>query len=518
MSVCAWLGPAGLPPPSARSALIPLACLTPTSSLVASLSRLPPPAHAAHAPLDSAGGPVLTALHDGKHLSTRRCVIHQFMSEPELLAYMSTNDDFDLPRWHTQQPHDALSSSAQAAQTAAQSSYLYGQGPPPQSGVSSNRLPAIHQSPSSTGHSRQPRAAQLMDEDQQYSLNANPYSSGNMLSRSVSMGGAATSRGRRHHLPDDLEGAFNVEGGSAQRQSGHGLPQHVSTSLYPSSVVYQQSPSLSATASSANTSNSGVNVVDPYQDAYFPSSGNHPPKRSQTTHDASTSSRTPRSPHRGANPSHAMLDPYSPQQSQYNPPSSAYPYSPTAESRTFPPQASYQTHSRTQSQAKAEPMTPPLPPPYRAAVKQEDHPMTSAYSPPTAMQPANTYSPSYHMNATSPTPAAQNLTVTRQARSSVSQPPTPLSYHSSQGSGTTHSPYYGQDHQPMAVEPPPKHRPSGLRRVRDQRDLRPYVNPQPSGRRMDTTGAYLSVCHHTRSMYTAAFIDVRTCVYSLSGS
>ena len=339
---------------------------------------------------------------------------------------MSTNDDFDLPRWHTQQPHDALSSSAQAAQSAAQSSYLYGQGPPPQSGVSSNRLPAIHQSP--TVPSRQPRTAQLMEEDQQYSMNASPYlSSGNMLSRSVSMGGAATSRGRRHHLPDDLEGAFSADGGSAQRQSGHGLPQHIPGSLYPSSIAYHQSPSLSATGASANTGNSGMNVADPYQDAYFPSSGNHPPKRSQTTHDASTSSRTPRSPHRGANPSHAMLDPYSPQQNQYNPPSSAYPYSPATESRPFPPPATYQTHSRTQSQAKSEPMTPPLPPSYRAA-KQEsmDHPMTSAYSPPSAMPPANTYSPSYHMNTTSPTPASQNLAVARQGRSSVSQPPTPL--------------------------------------------------------------------------------------------
>ena len=46
------------------------------------------------------------------------------MSEPELLAYMSgTNDDFDLPRWHTQQSHDTLSSSAQAAQSAPQASY-----------------------------------------------------------------------------------------------------------------------------------------------------------------------------------------------------------------------------------------------------------------------------------------------------------------------------------------------------------------------------------------------------------
>ncbi|KAI0082061.1 kinase-like protein [Panus rudis PR-1116 ss-1] len=45
----------------------------------------------------------------------------------------------------------------------------------------------------------------------------------------------------------------------------------------------------------------------------------------------------------------------------------------------------------------------------------------------------------------------------------------------------------------MAVEvPPPKRRASGLKRVRDQRDLRPYVSTQPAGRRMDATGVYLS--------------------------
>ena len=311
------------------------------------------------------------------------------------------------------------------------------------------------------------------------------------------MGGAATSRGRRHHMQDDLEGAFNVDSVPVQRQSGHGLQQHVSNSLYPSSVAYHQSPVLGTTGSGANTSSSGANVADPYQDAYFPSSGNHPPKRSQTTHDASTSTRTPRSPHRGANSSHGMLDPYSPQQSQYNPPMSAYPYSPTTEQRSFPPPASYPAHTRTQSQAKAEPMTPPLPASsYRAqlSAKSEpmDHPMSSAYSPPTAISATNNYSPSYSMNNASPAPSSQTLQVTRQGRSSISQPPTPLSYHSSQGPGTN-SPYYGQDHQPMAVEPPPKRRPTGLRRVRDQRDLRPFVNPQPTGRRMDASGSYLSV-------------------------
>ncbi|KAI0789116.1 kinase-like protein [Abortiporus biennis] len=45
----------------------------------------------------------------------------------------------------------------------------------------------------------------------------------------------------------------------------------------------------------------------------------------------------------------------------------------------------------------------------------------------------------------------------------------------------------------MAIEvPPPKRRASGLRRVRDQRDLRPYVATQPFGRRMDSSGIYLS--------------------------
>ncbi len=91
------------------------------------------------------------------------------MSEPELLAYMSgTNEDYDLPRWHTQIPHDSLSSSAQAAQSAAQaSSYLFSQPSsqvqPPNSSTASARLPAVHQSP---GSSRQPRIAQLLDEDQ----------------------------------------------------------------------------------------------------------------------------------------------------------------------------------------------------------------------------------------------------------------------------------------------------------------------------------------------------------------
>ncbi|EJD02869.1 kinase-like protein [Fomitiporia mediterranea MF3/22] len=45
----------------------------------------------------------------------------------------------------------------------------------------------------------------------------------------------------------------------------------------------------------------------------------------------------------------------------------------------------------------------------------------------------------------------------------------------------------------MAVENTQKrHRASGFRRVRDQRDLKPYVNAQPAGRRGDANGQFLS--------------------------
>ncbi|KDQ57795.1 hypothetical protein JAAARDRAFT_130674 [Jaapia argillacea MUCL 33604] len=45
----------------------------------------------------------------------------------------------------------------------------------------------------------------------------------------------------------------------------------------------------------------------------------------------------------------------------------------------------------------------------------------------------------------------------------------------------------------MAVDVPShKRRASGFKRIRDQRDLRPYVNNQPAGRRMDSDGTYLS--------------------------
>ncbi|KAI0082060.1 hypothetical protein K474DRAFT_1579505, partial [Panus rudis PR-1116 ss-1] len=88
----------------------------------------------------------------------------------------------------------------------------------------------------------------------------------------------------------------------------------------------------------------------------------HPPKRSHTQYDSSSSSRAARSPLRGANQPHALLDPYSPQQSQYNsPPTNSYPYSPTSSEQQRPFPSAYQSHSRAQSQVKSEVVTPPMP-------------------------------------------------------------------------------------------------------------------------------------------------------------
>lgn len=428
---------------------------------------------------------------------------------------MSANDDFDLPRWHTQLPHDALSSSAQAAQSAAQaSSYLYNQSqnqlPPPQSAASVNRLPPLQQSPNS---SRQPRVNQLLDEDQTYAMNSLPYlSPGNAhLSRSTSLGGAAAatsgSRARRHHMQEDLEGAFSVETVQNPRHTPTGLPQHSQNSLYPTSVGYHPgAPALAGTGTAAMTA-TPASPSDPYQDAYFPNAGAHLPKRSQTQHDPSTSTRNARSPLRGANPSHPMLDPYSPQQNQYTtpntapPPSNTYPYSPTSDQRQFSTQ-NYPQHTRSQSHVKSERGTPPVPSP--------------AYSPQGGVQSSSgVYSPPYPMETTSPAPSSsQNLGGQRAGqRPSVSSPSTPLSYHPSQ-SPAGGPQYFNKDHQPMAVEyPPPKRRASGLKRVRDPRDLRPFVNPTPSGRRMDATGIYLSV--RTSFPVQSSFTD---CIVRLGNS
>src|SRR6266851_2356895 len=397
------------------------------------------------------------------------------MSEPEL-AYMSgANDDFDLPRWQTQSAHipsDLLPSSIQSAHSAANPSYLYPVPPPPaqpsSSASSRNRAqPSSVHHPSSSSNTRPPRVNQLLEDDSPLSSTSLPYLSTpqNQLSRSASLGASASAgsaRARRHHMPDDLEGAYgtaNATPSSHQRQQ--------SNSFYNSSVAFQTT-SFGANASDSNLNSQPTSTDPTYQDIYFSSPGGQPPKRSHTQHDPSTTNRAVRSPHRAnANPS--LLDPYA-QQSQYSPTSAPYNY----QSSNF--------HGRSHSQTKVEAVTPPA---------------TSPYSQPNAPPPPPPpiYSPSYAMDTGSPhLPPSALLTQPLKQHISVSTPSTPIGFPAPQHSPAPPGPYYPQSQeQPMMVDPPAKRRASGLRRVRDQRDLRPQVQTRPAARRMDASGTFLSV-------------------------
>ncbi len=395
------------------------------------------------------------------------------MSEPEL-AYMSgVNDDFDLPRWQTQSAHvpgDLLPSHS--SHSAANTSYLYPVPPPPaqtsSSASSRNRAPppAVHHSPSSS-ITRQPRITQLLEDDNPLSNTSLPYlsPSQNQLSRSSSLGATpGSARARRHHMPDDLEGAYST---ANTNPSSH--QQQQTNSFYNSSVAYQTT-SFTTNASDSTQNPQPVTGDATYQDMYFSSSGGQPPKRSHTQHDSSTTTRGARSPHRAnANPS--LLDPYAQQQqSQYSPTSTSYTY----QSPTYP--------GRSHSQTKVEAITPPASSPY-----------SQPNVPP--VPPAPVYSPSYAMDTGSPhLPPSALLTQPLKQNLSLSTPSTPIGFPVPQHSPAPAGPYYPQSQdQPMMVDPPAKRRASGLRRVRDQRDLRPQVQARPASRRLDASGIFLSV-------------------------
>jgi dual specificity protein kinase YAK1 len=399
------------------------------------------------------------------------------MAEPEL--YMpDTNESFDLPRWQTQ--IDPLSSTAQAAQA----SYHYSGPPPPPPQVSSQRQ-SVHPGQAPT---RQPRISQLVEQEQQMAPSLSPYSTGgqSQLARSASLGGnaggnLASSRIRRHHPSDDLEGAFNVDnqGMVGPRQQ----PQLSHNTYYSSSVGYQP-PSLTGTGSA----NAAASPTDPYSDMYYNGSASHPPKRLQPgQHDLSSSSATRggRSPLRVPNTpiSNSPLEQYS-HQSQYSPTTASYPYGNTVDQRTHP--VTYQSHSRNHSQVKTESLTPPISTSYAS---QTTNISTPNYS--TSIS-ASGYQNAYSMDTSSPHPPMPSHLSTQVAsiKTSHSNPSTPLSYlhpNTSQGSH-----YYSQD-QAMAVDPPPKRRAPGFRRIRTQQELQPRLDVSPAGRRMGADGQYLSV-------------------------
>lgn len=412
------------------------------------------------------------------------------MSEPEL-AYMSNaNDDFDLPRWQTQAHLEPLSSSAQAAQAAARASYLYPAAPPPpppppQSLANpQQRLQQVHHSP---GSSRQPRIAHLLDQDHQQSLSPSSYLSGalNQLSRSASLGASASvagaSRTRRHHHPDDLEGAFNVDTQSSSTRHIPPSQQPPPNPLYPSGVAFHQPNQMSSGPPQTNPVT--PTAPEPYSDMYYNGTGQNIPKRSHTQHDPTT--RSGRSPMRTGN---SLLDPYQ-QQAQYSPTTTpSYLYGSSSDAQRGNPPSNYPSHTRAHSQTKPDVSTPPIGTPF---------------SPQSAAQAAYA---GYAMESSSPQPPSHqnqsHLSAQVPVKNSTSTPSTPLSFAHSQSPANQ---YYPQE-QPMLVDPAPQHRrrASGFRRVRDSRDLRPYVNTHPAGRRVDSNGTVLSVCAHIKHPHAAS--------------
>ncbi|KAH0827368.1 kinase-like protein [Lanmaoa asiatica] len=381
------------------------------------------------------------------------------MSEPEL-AYMSNaNDDFDLPRWQTQAHLEPLSSSAQAAQAAARASYLYPAAPPPpppQSLANSQqRIQQVHHSP---GSSRQPRIAHLLDQDNQPPISPSSYLSGalNQLSRSASLGASAsvggTSRARRHHQPDDLEGAFNVDTQSSSTRHIPPSQQPPQNSLYPSGVAFHQSNQMSSAPAPTNAA-----VV-------FPSG------RIRNTIPPPVLVDQP------MRPGNALLDPYQ-QQAQYSPTATpSYIYGSSSDAQRGNPPSNYPSHTRSHSQTKPDVSTPPIGTPFSSQSATQ-----AAYA-------------GYAIESSSPQPPSHqnqtHLTAQVPIKNSTSTPSTPLSFAHPQSPANQ---YYPQD-QPMLVDPAPQHRrrASGFRRVRDSRDLRPYVNNLPTGRRVDSNGIVLS--------------------------
>lgn len=377
-------------------------------------------------------------------------------------------EDFDLPRWQTQDS----SSISSPTHNHPSAPYLQYPPPPPPAANQQQRLQTLQQSPTGTNQSgggsptssrQPPRISQLLEQEQQQQsfAGSTPYSLSphSTLNRSASLGGGTTSssRNRRHHQPDDLEGAFHsdsVSGLSSPRSSG---ASQLQTSLYPSSVAYHQAQGGTAGGGGSSSVTSPAAESSAYSDMYYSGAqGQHTPKRSLTTHDSSTSSRGAAGRSPAQNPS--LADSYA-QQSQYSPTTNssfATPYPP-------PPPGAYHAHSRSHSQVKGEqPMTPPMASPYAPA--------------------SNTLSPSYS--------DSHNSSPSGQPRgSSASTPNTPFPYPQ-----TSQSPYYNQQSEQMQVDAPQhKRRASGFKRVRDARDLRPVVNQQPAGRRMGADGTYLSV-------------------------
>ena len=364
------------------------------------------------------------------------------------------DDDFDLPRWSNSAHSSHL--AVQVSQSNGGQYPLYGQTAAPPQHPSSHhdhaRLPSIGQQQPSSSSRHPPRLPHLLENEEGHSSGQDQGSSIMHLARSTSMNTGA--RGRRQ--PDDLERAYSSE---SQAPHGSSSRQQINP-FYPSSVAYQAASPAAPTHTSP--------AVDGYM--YYGSSAT--PRRAQA-HDRQSSPADPaQSP-----PVMPQLDPYvQPQQSPM--------FASANYSDYVTPTQQSSTNTAFSSQVKQEPTENDM----RASPYLPQHPQ----APTMPTQPSANLSyttPSYpSMDTQVPQP---QLTVASPSRpSSHSTPNTPFSH----PHGQLQQPYYSVSHpDQMNVESHSRRRSIGFKRVRDAKDLRPYINHPASGRRVDHEGNQLSV-------------------------
>ena len=419
-----------------------------------------------------------------------------------------SNDNFDLPRWASDTftgYHDPLSSSAQAAQAAQQSyhsSPFNGPPPPPQSSSARPTINTHHSgnanSESQPSSARNPRITHFFENDNQYLSTgqanlSRSASLGNPIGNSAGLGAYSTRR--RQHMQGDLESAYFEDAGQGNTVERHqparslGSSQQIQQSFYPSSVAYatpQQPPPLPG--HSSNAPMDSPSTSDPYQDAHYNGGQSHTRKNTIKVEDTGSAGRSPRRQQAGSN----LTDPYAQLQqlSSQSTPSTAY--SPTSTVYQY----SNPTEMPTASPYQPQQQTP-------KTVTGPNSPLSSPFSGHRNLPPPPSYS-HYAMDTTSPGPShasqagiqhGYSAPGTTPIRQSLSTPNTPLSYQHAQQLAQAQY-HTAPPDDPMGMETNlHKRRASGFKRIRDARELKPYVNSQPAGRRGDANGQFLSVSH-----------------------
>ncbi|GJJ06324.1 hypothetical protein Clacol_000515 [Clathrus columnatus] len=389
-------------------------------------------------------------------------------SDREVITYMA-DDDFDLPRWSNSVHTSHLSvhpihSSAPSTQYS-----LYGQSAPlPQQQQLHHDSPRVSIPTSLTSSSSRipARLPHSLDSDSQEQSSPSMLN----LSRTASINTGA--RSRRQQL-DDLERAYATDAPSSASATTPLQRQQIPNPFYPSSVAAYQ---VAASTTSSTP-------IDSY--TYYPSSASTAPGSGGANSSTNTYSAASR---RATNASPAMqhhslqtneLDSYS----QTNPSSSSL-YSNT----NYPDYSSQQT---------------PLPS-YSTHIKRETPDAEMRSSPYIPQQSQSTQAALYSSDHSYPSMDTHQLSVTAPTRpSSHSNPSSPFPHAHGQ---VSHSQYYSSPQvDQMVIEPPPRRRSVGFKRIRDVRELRPHVTSIPQGRRMDHTGNYVGPLRALTTEITSTF-------------